>query len=1802
MTKEPKQQTAAKTDKRQSFLQRKPKSAADRPFISPHHTSAIQPKLTINQPGDAYEQEADRMADHVMRMPLKNAAPPMISRIHAGAPVQRMCSACAESGSTCSDCAEASKEPEIHRKPENADPAHAPDAVTQRLSQRKGRGNTLPPALQEQMGKAFQSDLSNVRVHTDSEATAMSRDLNAQAFTYGQDIYFNAGKYEPGTAEGRGLLGHELTHTVQQGGDVIQRLITLPDATHLDLTELTSAFIDHNKTASLNAIKKLNAKMKDLALGDKWLKIIALRGGDDFGDESVYELMQAFLENGYRNLYGCLNWMLFELDLKDEKEKKWQWITSLIDMHPFPERTGLLFSPIHRDYFASTIDIGDESMYRLMLAFSTGGYQNLIGFLDWMTYEGTKLEYVKEILRISTPEERIKITEEEVLLKKLEKALVIDKESLISLILSYNKADWLNLKAKESLLQQISGVQKWVETTVGGIAGGADKKVLEDYVATNKTAASEVNALGKEIWRQKKLLMSYNQLWDEYVPPVGMPSPWLYGDTTNVSEEYIKKKFDRTFLLSKGFPVEFPDFLELLNSLGFAREATEDEIIAHIYQYTHEYQALDYGYKVLRDRGEYSFIGSHSTPSEVWTGKEYSEEEVLQIGYANIIYDEQQREIAKISLDLERNMEESRFADPEAKAVLDLGSTNPAYNFRALRFLIERLFNEISLGVQQNQAILKNHLHRFPLLRMYVTNPLALPHLLGSSLPQNSWSRQIIDFDINFDEIIITDNISAENIPVNYSKLQTDVKSLEANIESTRDFAGFKAPLLDIYDEFHLEDSDSNPITAVAGGRTRTSANASAGLNSIELKLENTDPSQRKAALDELLMQNNEESWQALLMTYDSPHEDVRSKAQQTIKTRLKKDATFKKYVVNLVNTPQGLLSDFAFNLLTLYNSTEEINEDHYRKIVLQNLHQANDLVGIFVSKVQLYFEYLHRNDAIDFQIDTTWINEGITNIEETYFHDLGSLGIRTTNFIEQLSIGLESIESMQEFIPTEISQRGKLKVEIHPQLINLITLSSKLGGEDAHEHFQSILTSLQAWPGKFAQAFSEDLYSTFTRVKAKLQSSLNSKALSSFKSAWATFKTDMITPLLTDTDVIILKLEQLKLTASSAPNKFFAELDTLSYQIESITEKAQYALSATDLMDTYSEFAWRNEVFKDEYLEEEQTIKNAWGLIALAAYNRDTDPEGARRQFNQVIESEVLKDVDEKIAELYKFQQGELDTFMDIMILLVSIKTGGLAGGAARTGLGFLTRAGASTFARQATVAIATLGAEATAFHLTSRSLKTLANRGDFMDDTFWEDYLETFLMFGAMKGGGALFQKFLAPKAAKFMQSTKFPNLAKATSFLGKQATVFSFFQAWTIGAHWIKTGEFISPTDKEFWQIAAQNAFFLGAIQFGMAATRPLVMPKQSQVPKEWLETNNAEGGMLSRQMAAWKSNKQASNAEAMEIMKQAKSILERRLGIFERIHANYPAELSKVEIIKIRSEINSLISSINNTLAFGNAKVKPSATHPGTYYYEGSFNQVAPSLREQGFVVAESTVPGQVNVVNSLTGEASTFLSLPSGSNPIPAGGISVAERLNQLKAEGKSGGPRKQAIVENPDAYYFDLARKGGKGEYRLRPGLPKSPSSPGQIKFRTAKTALPRNLNEPLALYHLSRSVHNVAPKSMTTQGNITIEQSTVSIVKVKLADGTMTFYASGNNAYLTPNQRVLLKLAGVPEKNILSGEEFRVNDKLENHAEKVILRNLPAGAVDLEWGISWAGGQKAASCSHCATVVDQTKIQRHRP
>lgn len=84
--------------------------------------------------------------------------------------------------------------------------------------QRKGSGTPLPEDNRRQFEDFFGADLGGVRVHADAEAAALNRELNAQAFTVGQDIFVANGHYKPTSAEGQALLAHELAHVGQQGG------------------------------------------------------------------------------------------------------------------------------------------------------------------------------------------------------------------------------------------------------------------------------------------------------------------------------------------------------------------------------------------------------------------------------------------------------------------------------------------------------------------------------------------------------------------------------------------------------------------------------------------------------------------------------------------------------------------------------------------------------------------------------------------------------------------------------------------------------------------------------------------------------------------------------------------------------------------------------------------------------------------------------------------------------------------------------------------------------------------------------------------------------------------------------------------------------------------------------------------------------------------------------------------------------------------------------------------------------------------------------------------------------------------------------------------------------------------------------------------------------------------------------------------------------------------------------------------------------------------------------------------------
>ncbi|NJK53745.1 MAG: DUF4157 domain-containing protein [Leptolyngbyaceae cyanobacterium SU_3_3] len=112
---------------------------------------------------------------------------------------------------------EVQTKPALQRSPDGG--LEAGSSIESRLNSSKGGGEPLSDEVRSFMEPRFGADFSQVRVHTGSEAVQMNRDLNAQAFTHQQDVYFGAGK-----APGRdALTAHELTHIVQQTGDPQRR-------------------------------------------------------------------------------------------------------------------------------------------------------------------------------------------------------------------------------------------------------------------------------------------------------------------------------------------------------------------------------------------------------------------------------------------------------------------------------------------------------------------------------------------------------------------------------------------------------------------------------------------------------------------------------------------------------------------------------------------------------------------------------------------------------------------------------------------------------------------------------------------------------------------------------------------------------------------------------------------------------------------------------------------------------------------------------------------------------------------------------------------------------------------------------------------------------------------------------------------------------------------------------------------------------------------------------------------------------------------------------------------------------------------------------------------------------------------------------------------------------------------------------------------------------------------------------------------------------------------------------------------
>ncbi|BAY60022.1 hypothetical protein NIES22_00790 [Calothrix brevissima NIES-22] len=203
-----------------------------------------QAKLTVSQPNDMYEQEADRVAQQVMQnmsqpanqqsiqreaMPqedeeqvqaksLANSITPLVQREEMPEEDEEQVQAKSLTNSIISLQREDTPEEDegqVQAK-SSGNGIETSSNLESSIQQARGSGQNLGDDVRQPMEQAFGYDFSSVKIHNDSNSDQMNKSIQARAFTTGQDIFFRQGEYKPGSQSGQELLAHELTHVVQQ--------------------------------------------------------------------------------------------------------------------------------------------------------------------------------------------------------------------------------------------------------------------------------------------------------------------------------------------------------------------------------------------------------------------------------------------------------------------------------------------------------------------------------------------------------------------------------------------------------------------------------------------------------------------------------------------------------------------------------------------------------------------------------------------------------------------------------------------------------------------------------------------------------------------------------------------------------------------------------------------------------------------------------------------------------------------------------------------------------------------------------------------------------------------------------------------------------------------------------------------------------------------------------------------------------------------------------------------------------------------------------------------------------------------------------------------------------------------------------------------------------------------------------------------------------------------------------------------------------------------------------------------------
>lgn len=210
---------ASKSDSRTGAVAALQRAVGNRVLQDLCENGDREPTLSVSQPDDRAERDAERTADRLLRMPV--------------------------SGSDADRSARSGNETTANSSTaDDAGGSHSPDAT--------GIGGVpLPATTRKSFETRFGARFHNVRIHTGAEADRAARSLDARAVTVGTDIVFRRGEYDPETSAGRRLLAHELAHVRQDSKEIQRQPSGMQSATNtVEQSRATAEQEAHEEAAS----------------------------------------------------------------------------------------------------------------------------------------------------------------------------------------------------------------------------------------------------------------------------------------------------------------------------------------------------------------------------------------------------------------------------------------------------------------------------------------------------------------------------------------------------------------------------------------------------------------------------------------------------------------------------------------------------------------------------------------------------------------------------------------------------------------------------------------------------------------------------------------------------------------------------------------------------------------------------------------------------------------------------------------------------------------------------------------------------------------------------------------------------------------------------------------------------------------------------------------------------------------------------------------------------------------------------------------------------------------------------------------------------------------------------------------------------------------------------------------------------------------------------------------------------------------------------------------------------------------